>query len=91
MVFWLFMTVFLQKMFFFLFPQHAVKVCTDILEVHTFFILRVPESSSGESYSNWLASNSMGGISFKRMFANQKCGMGETGYTKPNRISQFQG
>jgi hypothetical protein len=45
----------------FSFPQHAVKVCTEILEVHTFSIPRVPESSSGESYRNWQASNFMGG------------------------------
>jgi hypothetical protein len=44
-----------------LFPQHAVKFCTEILVVHNFSILREPESSSGESYRNWHAPNSMGG------------------------------
>jgi hypothetical protein len=58
MVFWLFMTVFLQ-LFSFFSPQHAVQVCSDILDVHTFSILQVPESSSGESYIHCQASNSV--------------------------------
>jgi hypothetical protein len=28
--------------------------------------------------------------SFKRMLANQNCGMGDRAYTKPNMISEFQ-
>jgi len=100
MVFWLFMIVFLQMIFFSFFffffpPQHAVEVCSDILEVHTspsseyLNLVQVKATVIGRHPSPREKRADFTG-SFNRMLPNQNCGMGDRAYIKPNMISQFQ-
>jgi len=92
MVFWPFMIVYLQMIPP---PQHAVEVCSDILEVRTsppsqyLNLVQVKATVIGRHPSPREKCADFTG-SFNRMLPNQNCGMGDWAYIKPNMISQFQ-